>query len=162
MLGSQRGEAGLLSASADPEMTCWASAASRKKIQASTATQLLSLDILRPHLSAERSIPVAPQVLRPTRCSLKAPDLLPCLYNMCTPACSAFPQALQRLLLLLSVSAQTPFSGRRTRPLSYSASSRYPRADNKHNSGGGTQQWHVFKPGTHANTPELRMACVKG
>lgn len=72
---SKQRRLGLLSASAEPEMGCCASAASRKRTEHNTTSQLPRLGILFPHLTAERSILVAPQGLRPMRYSLKAPAL---------------------------------------------------------------------------------------
>ena len=74
-----------------------------------TASQLLRLNILFSHLTAERSILWAPQGLRPMR------------YSLQTPASSAFvlfcrrlldlalPERRQMPLLLLSVSARVPY-----------------------------------------------------
>ena len=75
MLYVQTGEAGLLSASAEPETGCWASAAFTKRIVNATATQVLRVDILSSHLTAERSILAAPQGLRQMQTSLRAPAL---------------------------------------------------------------------------------------
>ena len=63
-------------------MGCCASAASTKKTEHTTATQLPRLGILCSHLTAERSILVAPQGLRPMRYSLKAPALSVCAQDL--------------------------------------------------------------------------------